>query len=174
MNIMNTIILILLKYGLYYLRTTANLADSSVMTMKQRGGRSLKKKVISMHAAKKNIKDSDILVYDTELIFTIVMDLQQSPNLNIKDLLIYELSPVLPALFDDHESMLDKKLQENASSRQTGPSYAVFNDGCALILDSTLTGGCVVDYLESFTSSISYQLRSSEVYLIFDRLCKQC
>ena len=52
--------------------------------------------VITMQAAKKNIKDTS--VYGTKLISTLVMDLQQSQNLNIKDVLTYELSTVPASL----------------------------------------------------------------------------
>ncbi len=55
---------------------------------------SIKKKVITMQETKKSIKVGDTSVYDTELIFNRVMGLQQSGDLNIKDVLSYELSPV--------------------------------------------------------------------------------
>ena len=53
----------------------------------------------------KHIKVSDPSVYDTELIFPRVMGLQQSQNLNIKDVMTYELFPVPTVLFGDHETM---------------------------------------------------------------------
>ena len=65
----------------------------------------LKKMVITMQAVRKNIKVSDTSDFDTELIVTRVMGLQQSRNLNINDVMTYELFPVPTALFDDNETM---------------------------------------------------------------------
>ena len=58
-----------------------------------------------MSVSKKNIKIDDTPVYDTELIFNHVIGLQQSRDINIKDVLMYELSPVPAALFDDSGEM---------------------------------------------------------------------
>ena len=66
---------------------------------------SLKKNVITMQETKKSITVGDTSVYDTKLIFNRVMGLQQSRDLNIKDVLSYELSPVPASLFDEHGIM---------------------------------------------------------------------
>ena len=43
--------------------------------------------------------------YDTDFIYTRVIDLQQSRDINIKEVLTYELSPVPPALIDEGGDM---------------------------------------------------------------------
>ena len=48
--------------------------------------RRLKKEVVTMQEGKKNIKVGDATVCDTELLFTRVLGLQQSIELDIKDL----------------------------------------------------------------------------------------
>ena len=78
----------------------------------------LKKCIVMMPDNKKYIKIDGTPVYDTELIYTRVIGLQQSRNLNIKDVLMYELSAVPPALFNENgdmrsqsKAMLKTKLQ---------------------------------------------------------------
>ena len=68
------------------------------------------------------------------------MGLQLSRDLNIKDVLSYELSPVPASLFDEHGIMrmqakaaLKTKLQINIPSRFTAPPGVVIIDGWALL-----------------------------------------
>ncbi len=67
----------------------------------------MKKLVISMPAKKKSINIDDTLLNDTELIYTRVIGLQQSRNLNIKEVLTYELCAVPPALIDESQSHIE-------------------------------------------------------------------
>lgn len=99
----------------------------------------LKKHIITMPANKKSIKIDDTPVYDTELIYTRVIGLQQSRNLNIKEVLTYELSAVPPALFDENGDMrsqakatLKTKLQVEVSTRRTSPPDAIIIEGCVV------------------------------------------
>ena len=65
----------------------------------------LKRNVVAVFASKKAIKIDDALVYDTELIYTRVIGLQQSCDLSIKYVLASELSVAPPALFDENGDM---------------------------------------------------------------------
>ena len=59
----------------------------------------LEKNVITMPDAKKSIKIEGTPVYDTELLYSRIIGLQQSRELDIRDILAYELSAVPSALF---------------------------------------------------------------------------
>jgi len=139
--------------------------------------KSLNKRVVTMSVAKKSIKIDDTPVYDTELIFNRVIGLQQSRDINIKDVLMYELSPVPAALFDDTGEMrsqakasLKKKLQIEVSSRLASSPGVVIIDGCAFLWTVHWpANGTVEDYLKNFLKSLMFHLRNSDVYLIFDR-----
>ena len=83
------------------------------------------RKVIIMAMTKKHIKADETPVYDTELIYTRVMCLQQSRDINVEELLSYELSAVPPSMFDENgemritttKSTMKRKLQVEHSSR---------------------------------------------------------
>ena len=93
--------------------------------------RTLKRSVTTMSSNRKAIKVDGTPVYDTELIYTRVIGLQQSRDLDIKDVLSYELSAIPPALFDEHGDMrsqskaiLKHKLQvELYASNQSSRCY---------------------------------------------------
>ena len=102
--------------------------------------KTLNKRIVTMSVSKKNIKIDDTPVYDTELIFNRVIGLQQSRDINIKDVLMYELSPVPAALFDDSGEMqsqakasLKKKLQIEVSRQLASLPGIVIIDGCAFL-----------------------------------------
>ena len=93
-----------------------------------------------MTSAKKSIKLDGKPVYDTELIYTRVICLQQYRDIDITDVLSYELSPVPASLFDESGAMraqskavLKTKLQVEQSSRIQGVPDAVIIDGCAML-----------------------------------------
>ena len=67
--------------------------------------KTLKKNVITMPNAKKSIKIEGTPVYDTELLYSRIIGLQQSRELDIRDILAYELSAVPSALFDEYGNM---------------------------------------------------------------------
>ena len=139
--------------------------------------RSLKKNVITMPAIKKSIQIDGRPIYNTELIYTRVIGLQQSRDLNIKDVLKYELSSVPPALFDENgdmrsqaKAMLKTKLQVEVSNRLTSPPDAIIIDGCALLwCVHWPASGNVEDYIKNFMQSLNYYLQKCCVHLIFDR-----
>ena len=100
----------------------------------------LKKKTVTMAASNKAVKIAGTPVYDTELIYTIVIRLQQSRNFNIQTILTYELSATPPALFDENGDMrlhtkatLRNQLKVEISNRRTSPPDAIIIDGCAYL-----------------------------------------
>jgi len=101
---------------------------------------SLTKNVTTMAETKKNITLDEKLVYDTELIYTRVMCLQQSRDIDFKDVISYKLSSVPATLFDENGAMraqskaiLKRKMQVEQSSRIQGVPDAVIIDGCAML-----------------------------------------
>ena len=137
----------------------------------------LKKSVTTMAANKKSIQIDGAPVYDTELIYTRVIGLQQSRDLNIKEVLSYELSAVPTALFDEHGDMrsqtkatLKTKLQVEVSSRRINLPDAIIIDGCALWWSVHWpASGTVEDYIKNFMGRLDYYLQKCCVHLIFDR-----
>ena len=133
-----------------------------------------------MTSAKKSITLDGKPVYDTELIYgmyTRVICLQQYIDIDITDVLSYELSPVPASLFDDSGAMraqskavLKTKLQVEQSSRIQGVPDAVISDGCAMLwIVHWPTSGTVEDYVVNSMGSIKYHLERGDVYLVFDR-----
>ena len=94
----------------------------------------------TMAASNKAVKIAGTPVYDTELIYTIVLKLQQSRNFNIQTILTYGLSATPPALFDENGDMrlqikatLRNQLKVEISNRRTSPPDAIIIDGCAYL-----------------------------------------
>ena len=133
-----------------------------------------------MASIKKNIKLNGKQVYDTELVYTRVICLQQYRDIDIKDVLSYELSPMPASLFDESGAMraqskavLKTNLQIEQSSRIQGVPDAVIIDGCAMLWTVHWpTSGKVEDYVINFMGTINYHLQRCDVYLIFDRYIK--
>ncbi|KAG0720169.1 hypothetical protein GWK47_006923 [Chionoecetes opilio] len=65
----------------------------------------LKKQVTTMADSKKSLKIDGAPFRDTELIYIRVIGLQQSLDMDIKEVLTYELSATPPALFDENGDM---------------------------------------------------------------------
>ena len=100
----------------------------------------LKKKVTTLVVNNKSIKIDETPVYDTALIYTRVLGLQQSRNLDIKDVLTYEISAFPQALFNENSDMrtqpkakLKSKLQVEVSTRHANAPDVIIIDGCAML-----------------------------------------
>jgi hypothetical protein len=65
----------------------------------------MKKNAITMVVNKKSIKIDGMPVYDNKLIYTRIIGLEESRDVNIKEVLTYQFSPVPPALFDENGDM---------------------------------------------------------------------
>ena len=136
------------------------------------------KKIVTMSITKKQMNIEHTPIYDTDLIYSRVLGLQQSRDISLKDVLAYELSPVPTAVFEDNgdlrltksKATLKNKLQVEQSGRlQANPQFVVI-DGCALMwVINWPTNGTVIDYVENFVSTIRKKLENSNVYLVFDR-----
>ena len=142
----------------------------------------ISKKIITMSAMKKNIKVGSCQIYDTNLIYSRVIGLQASRDINMKDVLEYELCPVPASLFDENgdmriaksKSTLKNKLQVQHSGRQVQRPDKVLIDGCALLwVIHYPKNGTVLDYAENVTEYVSRLLAESDVFLIFDRYYSQ-
>ena len=63
---------------------------------------SITKRVTTMALNKRSIQVNDVLVYDTEVIFSRIMYLLSTGNIDLKDVLgNYELSPIVTSIFDN-------------------------------------------------------------------------
>lgn len=139
--------------------------------------KTLSKKVTTMTVTRKNIKVDETPIYETELIYSRVICMQQHRDIDIKEVLTYELSPVPASLFDDNgtmrvqsKSILKSKLQVEHSSRTADPPDTVIIDGCAMLWAVHWpSSGSVEDYAVNFMKTINYHLTHSDVYLVFDR-----
>ena len=139
--------------------------------------KNLKKTVKTMPDVKKSIKIDDTPVYDTELLYSRIIGLQQSREMNIQDVLSYELSAVPSALFDKYgdmrsssKAMLKSKLEVEVSDRCTSKPDAIIIDGCALLWSVHWPASSTVhQYIKNFVTRLHEYLNNCCVYLIFDR-----
>ena len=131
--------------------------------------------------SRKYIKIGDAKVFDTELIYSRVIGIQASSrDIDIKQLLSYELSPVPTAMFSESgdmrvaksKSVLKKALQKEVSARcvKKQISTAVI-DGSAIlyVIPWPKSNATVGDFVIQFRNYIEKQLQSYDVYLVFDR-----
>lgn len=139
--------------------------------------KTLTKKVTTMAVTKKDINLDGKPVYDTELIYTRVICLQQYRDLDIKHVISYELFSVPTSLFDENgvmraqsKAVLKTKLKVEQSSQVQGAPDTVIIDGCAMLWTVHWpTNGTVLDYVINFMGTIKYHLRLCDVYLIFNK-----
>lgn len=137
----------------------------------------LSKNVVTMSVTRKALQVGSTPVIDTNIIYSRVLVLQQSRNININDVLQYELAPVPTSMFDDglirmlqSKSTLKRKLQVEMSSRLAKNPDATIIDGCAILwIIHWPNKGTLQDYVNNFVSYISTKTDKSDVYLVFDR-----
>ena len=117
-------------------------------------------------------------MFDTALIFSRVLCLQKVRDIDMKDVMQYELAGVPPSMFDEtgemritkSKSTLKTKLQVDLTERRSIPSDAILLDGCAILwVMSWPVHGTVQDYIRKFVDYISLKLVNGDTYLIFDR-----
>ena len=140
--------------------------------------KSIPKKVVTMAVSRKHIKVGQVDVYDTNLIYSRLLGLQHARELDLKDVLMYELSPVPTSLFENSgnlrvsktKSVLKNKLQVELSERRCPPPDAVILDGCAVLwVIQWPTKGTVQDYIINFMQYLTYQMKRCDTFLVFDR-----
>ena len=93
---------------------------------------SIKKKVTTMAVSKNCLKINEIPVYDTEIIFSRILCLMSSGDVDLQDVIgNYELSPIATSIFDDegnpripkNKSVLKNALKVgNVSAKPTVPN----------------------------------------------------
>lgn len=113
----------------------------------------------------------------TQNSYTSVMGLQQSRDLDIKEVLIYELFATPPGLCDENgdtrsqnKAMLKSKLQVQVSNRHIEYPDAILIDGCALLwVIHWPSLGTVEYFIKNFLMSLHFYLQQCRVLLIFDR-----
>ena len=103
-------------------------------------------------------------------------------DINLKDILRYELSPVPPSMFDDNgdmritktKSTLKKKLQVEISARLVPPTDVAIVDGCAMLwVIPWPSKGNVEHFIINVISYINRLLQKCETHIIFDRYYEQ-
>ena len=144
----------------------------------------IEKKVKTMAVTKKGIAIGSKVIYDTELIFSRVIGLQASSReVDFKDVLSYELSPIPTALFDDSGEMrickskadLKNSTRVEISERTAFMANCTVLGGCAILwcvawpASSATSPALVRDYVELFKQYLQRQLGTGDVYLVFDR-----
>ena len=119
-------------------------------------------------------------VFDTETIYARAMALQASSRgLDTDSLLAHEMAPYPTSMFDEDGHMREAKTKSNLknalkvdiSSRIAERDIDVtFLDGCAVLwVVPWPSSGSVQDYLDSFRGYLHKYLKTSHVYLVFDR-----
>jgi len=138
----------------------------------------LSKQVVTMAVSRKQIKVGQTPVYDTGLIYSRVLGLQAVRDINLKDILKFELAPVPPSMFEDNGDMritkskavLKQKLQVEVSDTMFPADGAIIVDGCAMLwVIQWPSKGTVEDYVQNLLSYLRDKLKICDTYLVFDR-----
>jgi len=138
----------------------------------------LSKKVVTMAVTKKSIKVGGKDVYDVNLIYSRVLGLQQTRDIDLPTVLKHELAPMPTSMFKENGTMriasakstLKKKLQVLVSSRIVQKAEAVIIDGCAILwCVHWPCKGTVKDFVDNVCSFIIRKMSQGDVYLVFDR-----
>ena len=119
-------------------------------------------------------------MFNTELIYTRVVGIQASSReIDIKQLLSYELSPVPTAMFSESDEMkiakaksiLKKVLQKDLSSRCIKKTIStVVKYGSAIyLLPWSASSATVEDFVVKIRNYNEKLLQSFDVYLLFNR-----
>jgi hypothetical protein len=118
-------------------------------------------------------------VYDTNVIYSRIIGLQASGReVNLDDILNYELAPVSMAMFDSSGEMrmaktkliLKRQLQVETSVRHVAQNSSLVIDVSAMLLVIPWpTSGKVRDYANSTVTWVLSKVKESDIYVIFDR-----
>jgi len=139
----------------------------------------INKKVITMVEIKRRVTVDNAKVYDTNTIYSRVIGLQASGReVNIKDVLSYELAPVPMSMFEStgemraatSKSSLKRQLQVEVSTKTSNNVTISIIDGSALLwVICWPMDGTVKDYAMNLKYTIANRLKMGDVHLIFDR-----
>ena len=118
--------------------------------------------------------------FDLSLIYGRVSCLQKVRDINMKDVLSYELAFAPPSVFDKSgemrntkaKSSLNTKLQVEQSECLSTPANVIVLDGCAILwVICRPAHGLMQDFIKNFLDYLSRHLNITDTYLIFDRYC---
>ena len=135
------------------------------------------KTVVTMKEMKKKVKTGDIVVYNTEVIYSCVMCLLNAKQIDLKELFKYELSPVsLSLVCENGGSRLAKQkadlkntLKEEISLQTCLSENAVVLDDCAILWSVHWPkDGNFSKLVNAFKDYIMKFLHKSNVFLIFN------
>ena len=137
----------------------------------------LSKQVTTMESMKKSITVGDRQVYDIEKIYSRMLVISQKRCINLREVFMYELSPVPFSLFDQYGDMLSgtkstltHRLAQYIPNTDT-PNIVIV-DGIALIYHVVWPqNGRVQTLCESMVSRVADVNIVDDVYIVFDR-CK--
>ena len=136
------------------------------------------KQIVTLNIAKKYVRVGDKEVYDVNLIYSRVLGLQQTRNIDLAHVLKHELAPVPTSMFKDSGEMrtattksdLKNKLQVVISSRMVEKVDATVIDGSALLWSVHWPEKeTVKDYVDNFSGCIMRKAAHLDIYLTFDR-----
>ena len=140
----------------------------------------ISRKIKTLSEMRKSIKVGESKVFDTELIFSRLVCLQASSReVNLKELLAYELAPIPTSLFSENGSMrvaksksvLKQLLKVDVSARATryDISRAIIYGSAILYTIRWPSSGTVGDFVTKYRHFIESKLVDKDVYVIFDR-----
>ncbi len=110
------------------------------------------------------------------VIYTRVMGIQQARDVNVGDVLQFELAPVPTSMFNENgdmrvpksKSTLKRNYQVECSTRLAIRPKVTVIDGCAVLwIVHWPNRGTVLDFVKTFTNYILGKLETSDVYLVF-------
>ena len=116
--------------------------------------------------------------YDTDLIYSRVMGLMSSREIDLKELFSHELAPIPTSMFEDNGDMritqsnssLKQKLQVEQSSQTLSFPDTIIIDGCALLwIIQWPNQGVIQDFVNNVLEYVFRKFEHSDVYVIFDR-----
>ena len=135
----------------------------------------LSKQVTTMESLKKSITVGDRQVYDIETIYSRMLVIGQKGCINLREVFMYELSPVPFSLFDQYGDMLSgtKSTLTHRLAQyipDTDTPNLVIVDGIALIYHVIWPQNGTVQILwESMISRVDDVNIVDDVYIVFDR-----
>ena len=139
----------------------------------------LPKKVRTTAITKKHIQVGSAKVYDTNLIYSRIIGLQASGReMNLKEVLKYELSPIPTSMFTTNgemrlatsKSTLKNKLKVEITGRYAPKPTSVIIGGSAILWVVHWPTQRTVQYLVgNVVSYVMGKMKDADVYLIFDR-----
>ena len=134
----------------------------------------LSNKVVTMSVTKKRIKLGSADCVDTNLIYSRVMGLMSSRDVDLTDVFSYEPKCQLRCLkIEDNEvkTTLKRKLQVEESPRTLSTPETIVVDGCAIlwVMQWPKHGTVQQDYVNNALEYIFGNLQHSDVNIICDR-----